>query len=813
MIIDRLVLKNFKRFRDQTICFHDGITGILGNNGTGKSSIVQAIFFALYGVQATGISPDYIVSSFASPKERCEVRLDFRMGGEGYTVVRTFKKGKSVQHDATFHKDGQLRATGVSQVETEVKRTLGMGPADFKNTIYAAQKDLLTLLENTPGKRREWFLRALGIDYLNTESQKILKERIDEKSGGLQRMDGTLEALERGLDAEEFAALKASVVEFEQVLVQLEKQHRDLSGRKKGLDEEFRLYQDQWTKYTELRVRHSALSQERDGLKKQRDLAKSKLSGLVRLELEYHTLTGRLAPYPEKRQALEVLRKLKAEHDQAKTGIQSAERECLETKKRAELVKARIASIDKDAEKRAALIARVRNALDIGAETGDYDLEHHVAGLSERVSHEIGTFFAQLKNLESSKKKLLADWDIIRKAGAEGTCPLCRQKLGSHYGSIEEEFRGQVQQIDHETLQVSGMQVRATKSRDAISAQKPALSEIRSLTEKLTMRVSFEAELKDVLTQLRTKEAGCTALEQKIRDLRFEEEAFTRTEREVADLEKVQNRFNDVREELAKVDALKKQATDLEEQITRKQADIDGISAGIERSSFDPHKSGMLERARAEIDTEVREIAEKTTLTTERMKYANEKIAEYRRTEAQVKELQKQSAEIREEIEHLKLTRTVIADYVVYLMQVVRSRLEGEVSRIIGEITGGRYEQVLLDEDFNLLVRDIDDDYTIDRFSGGEQDDIAVALRIALSRYLAELHNVHESTILIFDEIFGSQDEERRNNLLTTLRTQESRFPQIILISHISEMQGEFSNTLLVEMGTDMVSRVREAGD
>ena len=50
MILDRLVLKNFKRFRDEKICFKDGITGILGNNGTGKSSLVQAIFFALYGV-------------------------------------------------------------------------------------------------------------------------------------------------------------------------------------------------------------------------------------------------------------------------------------------------------------------------------------------------------------------------------------------------------------------------------------------------------------------------------------------------------------------------------------------------------------------------------------------------------------------------------------------------------------------------------------------------------------------------------------------------------------------------------------------
>ena len=102
MIIDRLTLRNFKRFRNETIEFSDGITGILGNNGTGKSSIVQAIFFALYGVRATGIAPDYIVSSFAAPKDKCEVKLEFSVDGEQYTVIRTFKKGKSVQHDAEF---------------------------------------------------------------------------------------------------------------------------------------------------------------------------------------------------------------------------------------------------------------------------------------------------------------------------------------------------------------------------------------------------------------------------------------------------------------------------------------------------------------------------------------------------------------------------------------------------------------------------------------------------------------------------------------------------------------------------------------
>jgi exonuclease SbcC len=177
----------------------------------------------------------------------------------------------------------------------------------------------------------------------------------------------------------------------------------------------------------------------------------------------------------------------------------------------------------------------------------------------------------------------------------------------------------------------------------------------------------------------------------------------------------------------------------------------------------------------------------------------------------QLRAAQDEIARLRDELELVRATRRVVAEYIIYLMQVVRSRIEGDVSRILGEITAGRYDRVLLDEDFNLLVRDIDNDYPVERFSGGEQDDIAVALRIALSRYLAALHRVPESTFLIFDEIFGSQDEERRNSLLLALRTQEAYFPQILLISHIPEMQGEFANTLLVELGSDQDSRITEA--
>ncbi|HZD43271.1 MAG TPA: SMC family ATPase, partial [Methanomicrobiales archaeon] len=174
-------------------------------------------------------------------------------------------------------------------------------------------------------------------------------------------------------------------------------------------------------------------------------------------------------------------------------------------------------------------------------------------------------------------------------------------------------------------------------------------------------------------------------------------------------------------------------------------------------------------------------------------------------------EYQEACSGIQEEMELLKLTRKLVSEFVTHLLSVVRDRIEGEAGRILSEITDGRYDSVLIDEKFNLLIHDMGDDYPCSRFSGGEQDDIAIALRIALSRYLAEMHQIHDSTFLIFDEIFGSQDEERRNNLIQALRSQESNFPQILIISHISEVQGEFATTLLVELMQNAESRVREA--
>ena len=810
MILDRLVLKNFKRFRDEEIRFKDGITGILGNNGTGKSSLVQAIFFALYGVQATGIAADYIVSSFASPKEKCEVRLEFRIGGDNYTVVRTFKKGKTTNHDASFYREKKLVATGVSQVETEVKRTLGMGPVDFKNTIYAGQKDLLTLLETTPGKRKEWFLRALGIDFLNTESQKVLKDEIDVNAGELQRKEGELAAMAGRQSKEVFTLLQASATSFHATIAEHTKARELLMTKRAHLDADLKQLAEKNTAYTRLLQQQQTLQKERDADTTQAKRLEASLTLIADEEAEYHRIEKTAGSYAEVRLRLDSLREKKAGHLNLTAELGFATKECADLTLRAEKQRTLIKGLDGDFEKRAGLIAKVRAGLGAGPEIADDRLEGTISYRLAEINQRTGTLAAQQLRYKEEREKILTDRNTIRNAGADGTCPLCRQKLGEHFGSLDSEFDAKLQELAEKAVADLKRQEKLMKEKTLIDALKPALDQVRTLAEKCRQKPAYEEELSALVTKHAMRAAEQQAIAESIKKLGFNDKAFQACERETAEVQKAQLRFTELGKKIGQGMMVKKQLSELAGKIAERNNGLTKLANEIKAAAFDPVEVKKCETTVAETDAALQNESVIIANAKKDLGFAKEKIADYRKAAEQITHLKQQATALKDEIEFLKLTRTLIAEYVVYLMQVVRSRLEDEVSHIISEITGGRYEQVLLDEDFNLLVRDVDEDYAIERFSGGEQDDIAVALRIALSRYLAELHQVHESTFLIFDEIFGSQDEERRSNLLTALRTQESRFPQILLISHIAEMQGEFANTLVIEMGTDGSSRVKE---
>jgi exonuclease SbcC len=180
--------------------------------------------------------------------------------------------------------------------------------------------------------------------------------------------------------------------------------------------------------------------------------------------------------------------------------------------------------------------------------------------------------------------------------------------------------------------------------------------------------------------------------------------------------------------------------------------------------------------------------------------------------EAQRKmEYERAFGEVRRRLEVVDTARALVNDFMDQVLIRVKNDIARAASEILEEVSG-KYSLLKIDDDFNIQVEDGGNYYPISRYSGGEIDMIAVSVRVAISEYLMRFGPDGESySFLILDEVFGSQDQEHREKMIQMLRSLEERFPQIIAISHISDVQGQFDNTLQVmedELGNSRVEAI-----
>src|SRR3989442_14199590 len=125
----RLRLVNFRQHADTELEFGPGITGIIGPNGSGKTSILEAIAWALYGVQAVRGDKDSIRRLGAKGRAGVEVDLEFRLGAHEH-------RGKRGLSTAGLHQDGQGIANSLTRGPAKRERTLGRTHAGLFNTYF-----------------------------------------------------------------------------------------------------------------------------------------------------------------------------------------------------------------------------------------------------------------------------------------------------------------------------------------------------------------------------------------------------------------------------------------------------------------------------------------------------------------------------------------------------------------------------------------------------------------------------------------------------------------------------------------------------
>jgi DNA repair protein SbcC/Rad50 len=169
--ISSIRLLNFRQHADTTIDFETGLTGIVGANGTGKSTILEAIAWALYGSSAARGNRDSIRSLRAAPKAPVRVELEFELGAHRYRVVRGLTNA-----EVYLDRAAAPIANSTSGVTDVLRRRLGMTRDEFFNTYFTGQKELSVMAAMGPTERGQFLSKLLGYERLRV-AQEIARDR------------------------------------------------------------------------------------------------------------------------------------------------------------------------------------------------------------------------------------------------------------------------------------------------------------------------------------------------------------------------------------------------------------------------------------------------------------------------------------------------------------------------------------------------------------------------------------------------------------------------------------------------------------
>lgn len=163
LIIRSLKLNNFRSFDTATLEFLPSQNYIFGQNWQGKSSIVDAIGFALFGVDVfprkvagTAVRVEHLVND---DSDTASVELIFEINGSQYELIRSLPG-----RDVTLKKSEKVIATGVRTVAEKLIDLLGVDVKLFQNIFFSDQDDLRKSLDFSPEERRVFIERLLGVE-------------------------------------------------------------------------------------------------------------------------------------------------------------------------------------------------------------------------------------------------------------------------------------------------------------------------------------------------------------------------------------------------------------------------------------------------------------------------------------------------------------------------------------------------------------------------------------------------------------------------------------------------------------------------
>lgn len=781
-----LRLTNFRQHVNTKIRFGSGLTGIIGANGAGKSTLLEAIGWAIYGAEAIRGGSDTLRHARAPRDAPVEVELRFNHAGHEYLALRS-PGAASLRID----EGAEPVATGDEGVTRHLERCLGLDRREFFNTYFTGQKELQFLASLGPTERGRFLSTILGYDRLRV-AQGFARERRRELRTRVEALRASLPDEQRlRTDARRAAASYREAKEAARISAEAVEGARSELAR---VAAPWQVVQAVRHRYGELRGIVAAASEQQAAVDREIEVAERELRRIDEAEVELERLTSILSTLPAQLEALQQSDALAPIHErrlQLSKQLRDLERDLSRSDERI----ARLGQAPELLQKYTEEIAVARGeraSLEEAVESAK------TAWLRDRQDAE-----TKLQSYRDRAMELQEEMRRLRTLGREGICPTCRRPLGDDHqrllATMEEQWaeltqdgswwRQRYDQLAQQPVELSEQETRLREVRELISDRERKLARCEAALQELEELQGDRREWIERRDRLRAE----------IRELPegYDQEEHRRLTGEVERLRKLEQRLAALRErgadrarwEAAREAALARRQ-EIEQRTAEARVELAALNLSPEQLEAMRREVEAAEERLRQSELEAAQAREKLATTTESARAAQRAVEEMERQQALLTE---DLAELRHHEELDSAFTRLRADLHVR----VRPELGEIASELLGPLTDGRYSQLEIDEAFRIVLQQ--DGKPRPVISGGEEDLANLVVRISLSRMIAERAG-HPLSLLVLDEVFGSLDEARRDNVVRLLRRLGEQFDQVLLVTHLEEIRGAMDQVLRVEL-------------
>ena len=843
MIPLTLSLKNFLSYRENvpTLDFAGiHVACLCGQNGHGKSALLDAITWCLWG-KARGKTQDELISYGA---DECSVDLDFSSRDNHYRASRSHARGGGRRRQGATDLQLQvisdsgptpISGNSVRETQAQIDQLVGMDYDTFTNSAFLLQGRADEFTNKTPSERKAVLSKILGLE-LYDRLQDLAKSKLSENSAGLGGLESALEVMRR--QAEEIGDPAPQLLDVEEKLALVDSQLKDqalatgeLRGKVAELERQFSQLEDVARTIEGLRqevtqieasgVNNEASIQKLQELLSQGDEIRQGAKALEKARGELNSLEEARLTFDRLGQTKQDLVRV---IDTAKSRLE-AQSEQLRLKVEVELpAKAQstadLALQQEQTQKQLAAVAEEELTISVSRER------------QQNLSTRVGQAQSVAERYQTEGQELRSKLNLLLTTGhQEAVCPLCKTSLGEDgCGRLAETYKSDIdEKVRLYRLNESQLQELTEESarleRDLEQREKKTGESRRRAELKLNdlERQKAEAQLaQEELDVARVKLAEATAsmasgdyasrdhaelkrVEAEIASVGYNEEARRKAYSQAQEMQSFADRAVQLADAETNLPRQQESALQNQDMLKRRRAELERLD--------EQHKTNKVAvESLPELRTSLNEAeAAQNSLDSQRQ----QNVADKALLEERVNRLGALNEEIAKESKRLtglQEERGVYQELVnafgrqgvqAMLIETVVPRLEEEANNLLGRMTDNRTYLRLetqrerrsgKGEPSETLEIQVNDDVgprSYEMYSGGEAFRVNLALRIALSKVLAQRMGAPMPTLFI-DEGFGTQDAVGRERILDVIGAIQDDFDKIIVITHLEELKDAF---------------------